>query len=213
MQRQTERMSDELRTVLFAFLDACEHEPMPKLEEWIKEYPQYSRELTSFAVYQHVIERTDPTAEENEAFAGTDLRVGRKALEEAFATLPEPGPLASIVARAKELKLSPKTLATFLDLAADIIMKLERRMLILDSIPDVLLERLATSLYCGITQLRAFLGEATTQSVPTFYHAQQPPAIGRRQTFVDAVRGSRMMSPGQKEKWLKVATEGGKIED
>ena len=125
MQRQTERMSDELRTILFAFLEACEHEPVPKLEEWIKEYPQYSRELTRFAVYQHVIERTDLTAEENEAFAGTDLRVGRKALEEVFTTLPDPSPLTSIVARAKELKLSPKALATFLDLAADIIMKLE----------------------------------------------------------------------------------------
>ena len=83
----------------------------------------------------------------------------------------------------------------------------------MDSIPDVLLERLATSLYCGATQLRAFLGEVTTQPVATFYHAQQPPAMGSRQTFVDAVRGSRMMSPEQKEKWLKVATEGGTIED
>jgi len=94
-------MNDELCAILFAYLEAYEQDPGPKLEEWVEKYPQYSEDLVQFAVYHHVVERTALTADEEEVLANTALDIEQEALDQAFANFPNPVPLTSIVRRAR----------------------------------------------------------------------------------------------------------------
>jgi hypothetical protein len=124
------------------------------------------------------------------------------ALDQAFVGLV--APLTSLVARARALALNPATLADALGLGVDIILKLERRVLIPASIPGGLLERLAERLDCGVVQVRVYLSGRGGQPAPAFYHSKQPPATTAQQSFAEAVRESRMMGAEQKAAWLKL---------
>jgi hypothetical protein len=208
MQKETSGMNDDLRAVLQAYLEACEGELKPKLEEWIEKHPRYREDLVQFAVYSHVVDWTAPIGEREQTPVDDALDIEWEAFEEAFGTLPDPAPLPGIVARARELHLSVEAVAVSLSLAVDILLKLERRVLVLNSIPATLLERLATSLYCSVAALRAFLAGPPPQPATTFYHAKQPPTQEGQQTFEEAVRESRMMSAEQKEMWLRAVAQG-----
>lgn len=213
MQHRSERENDELRAVLLAYLEACEQEPKPGLAMWIREYPEYHEDLIRLAVYHHTVERTSLTDEEERKLASTTFDLEQEVLDRAFADLPEPTPLESIVARVGELELVPESLGVQLNLTADIILKLERRILAPDSIPDVLVDRMATVLYCGKSQLRTFLSKPPAQPMGAWYHAERSPEGATQQTFAEAVRASRMMTAEQKRLWLEVAASGDDLGD
>jgi hypothetical protein len=178
----------DLRGIKLAFLEALEQGEAPA--SWIRQYPQYARALTDLALAATA--PADPP-EATITRAATFLR----------ATLPTT-PLAQAVTfgeRVKQAGLSMRDVATRVRLNTEILFKLDRRIIPVETVPTRLLDQLATMLGCSPEALRAGLAGNGPQTAGAMYHAKQPPAVGQ-QPFAEAVRASLTIAPADRAYWL-----------
>lgn len=193
-----------LEDVLDAFLaDAPEATPK-QVAAWIGRYPQFQRELTEFAAslgaMRHQPAAADAVEREDELFA-----LGQDVLRDLLPTRQE-SPLADLVTYAQARGVSARDLAARLGLSVPIVMKLHRRLLRAESLPQELIEALAKVL--GTSQRRVFeyLQQPPALAVGAHYRAEQAPVLGEQQDFAAAVRTDRSLSEEDRARWLAVAT-------
>lgn len=183
----------DLRGLKLAFLDALEQGANPA--DWLRRYPQHATALTDLA-----LAATTPDADPPASMVARATRIARAAWQA------QPGPGTgiepSLGERVKALGLNMRDVAARVRLTSEILFKLDRRIIPVETVPARLLNELGAVLDCTADALRAGLGGRGPQTAGAMYHAHQPPEVGR-QSFADAVRASLNLSADDQAYWLQ----------
>ena len=173
--------------------------PRP-LNDWLTEYPEHSEKLLLWVAEAPVSQwaETLPPDPEGEDRAAV---IGRQMLTEMRLRLEAP---TSLIAKAQELGLNVETLAARLDLEETLLFKLERRLLRLNSLPGVLLNRLADALALSVQQVRNYLAQPPQLASGAMYRADTVPEAFQ-QDFEAAIRANSDLTAAQKAYWLAAA--------
>ena len=182
----------ELRMIKLAFLEAIERGDTPAA--WIGRYPQHALALTDLALAASSTE-DEPSA----ALVSRAADFTRTALAAHLA--PQP---VSLGERVKALGLTMRAVAAQVRLSSDVLVKLDRRVVPVETVPVRLLDQLGQVLGCTADALRLGLGGAMPQTTGAMYHAKAPPTVGQ-QSFADAVRTSVTLAKADREYWLEQA--------
>lgn len=87
------------------------------------------------------------------------------------------------------------------DIPLSILIKLEQRSIDVETIPLLLLRRLAACLATGLDGLIGFLSQSPTLSPHTSYRSEKPPEVAGRVSFGSVVQTTRM-DDAQRARWL-----------
>jgi hypothetical protein len=179
----------------------------PRIEDYIRRYPQYTAELMSFVLYFESI------GIDTEALSGTPdvelspaARTAQKIIRERRAAesstqLPVTA-IQGLVVRGQEVGYQPPQLAAAVGLTMALLGKLEARVITVATIPPTLVRRLATALRVAPEAVATFLGAARPGAAGVFYYADQPPAQ-QQEPFLDAVQGSTLPNEAKQE-WVDI---------
>lgn len=177
----------------------------PRMEEYVRRYPQYTRELLEFAVYFHTV--GFDAAEPDEVPAAELSSAAQKALarirEQRMATAS--APIEGLVKHGATVGYAPRRLAESVGLTTDLLGKLEARAIAVATIPPTLVRRLADALKVAPEAVAAYLGAARPGQAGAFYYADQPPTQ-QQESFLDAVQASAL-SPDLKREWDEIVKE------
>jgi hypothetical protein len=180
----------DLRAIQVAFLAALEQGEAPAV--WLRRYPQHARALTDLA-----LTATVPVPEPTEAEVDHTAGILRNALTQYALRSTSPVRLRE---RVKALGLKMADVAAQVRLTSDILFKIDRRTIPVETVPARLLDQLAGLLDCSAAALRAGLAGGAAQPAP-MYHSKEAPTPGR-QSFADAVRTSVSLGETDRAYWL-----------
>jgi hypothetical protein len=210
-RRERERQF-EIDRITFEYASAFRSGRAPRIEDYVRRYPQFTGELLEFAIYFHTVALdSEPLEEPDELTLSPAAEKALARIHEQLATYaPSPSPSAQaasqatpaiegLVQRGIQLQLTPPQLAEAVGLTTALIARLEARAIAAASIPRALIERLAATLQTAPEAIAAYLrgGQAAG-----FYLAEQPPAQ-QQESFLDAVRSSTL-APERKSEWAAI---------
>ena len=181
----------DLRAIQVAFLAALEQGEAPAA--WLRRYPQHARALTDLA-----LTATVPVPEPTVAEVTRAEDILHAALTQLAARNTQPVRLGE---RVKALGLKIADVAAQVRLTSDILVKIDRRIIPVETVPTHLLDQLAGLLDCSVAALRAGLAGRAPQTSGAMYHSKQQPTPGQ-QSFVDAVRTSVSLTEADRAYWL-----------
>lgn len=201
IRRQRER-EYEIDRITFEY--ATEHRGgrNPRIEDYVRRYPQYASELLEYALYYHtvgfdrqpLVGPAEPTL--SPAAEKAMARI-REQNPEAFATVPIA--IQSLVQLGLDAKYTPPQLAAAVGLDSALLQRLEAHAIAAVSIPRTLIQRFADVLKTAPEAIAAYLNATPAGG---FYMAEQQPDQ-RQQTFLDAVDASAL-SPEGKREWAEI---------
>ena len=168
----------------------------PRIEDYVRRYPDYAAELLDFAVYFHAIGIHTELAD------GPPDATLSPAAQQAQAHIRERAPLRGLVVRGREVGYQPPQLAAAVGLTLALLAKLEARAIAVATIPPTLVRRLADTLRVAPEAVAAFLGATGPGAAGAFFYADTPPAQ-QQEPFLDAVRGSELPLEHQRE-WAEI---------
>ena len=183
-----------------------------KLQEWIKRYPQFEHELIEFTVAWTQTEffpRKKGQEIDRDARIRTGLNIARQVYDQQGAEhksveIPNKPPLRSIFHESAPLGYSPDRLAQQLNISMSIMRKIENRLLLVDSIPSNLIEKIAQTLQRTVQEVSLYLMAPPVVPQSLRLKSQQAPKINRQQSFFEAVRLDRSISDEQRSYWLSL---------
>jgi hypothetical protein len=200
-------MDELLEKILDAYAAA---EPGPSrttLAEWIREYPQFARELTEFTARWQLLEWTDEAsavdgATPSDTVPDDDrlLLRGMSAVQSAFYTLrvksqvaqvrepeaarrvmrsapPTDVPISSFATAAKQAGLTYAELKGRVGLSDALLRKIDRRLIDPLTIPTHILDGLAAALERSVEQVTAYVRLAPAFAAGAQHRAQQAPTL------------------------------------
>lgn len=197
--------NDELRQIELEFMAAYERGEI--ITDWIERYPQHAIALTDLAI---ALELNSPDASDEpdaESLAAAAAAL-RRAHDEVVGPSPSPSS-PGLVARARSLGLTVSQLAGELQLANDILFKLDRGLIWPDTVP----KRLMTMVAAALKWPTASLPERLIASQPAMalYHAKQKPKLGEPQSFAEALAQSDVIADEDRATWLAIARDEGLV--
>lgn len=160
----------------------------------VARHPQYAELLIEFATAHFSMLEAPFTGIDA---SPQDLRIEHRVLQAAFDDLR----MASFRGIAEEVQrrgLPLALLANKIEIGKDVLEKLDAGRIVVESVPDALLARLAMFLPLSAAQLRAALGHRA---------AAASNAGGGPETFATAIRSSKAMQGYQRAAWLPEAGE------
>ncbi len=192
---------ERLREIEMKYMERFERGEAPTLEELIEYYPDLSEELTDFVLDFITLEKAAERAElsENEVVDATTVQ--ERAIEKALK------PVGSF----QELRaLADKnlgTLAKAVHLPMSVLDGLERSMIVLESVPVKLFERLGRSLGRAPAEIRSLLQNQGRQLRAVHWRADEAPKSGKRKkvSFEEALRKSEEFDEEYRRDWLSEA--------
>lgn len=198
---------EEIMRITAQFVAEQEAGERPRLEEYVRRYPQFVDEITDFVTYYYTVESGLPT---NTASIPSMSAGSRAALDLAWerVTTPLPGNPLTLATLARQQHFSLARLAASLNLSADIVEQLARRQIDPVTLPHELLQRLSRVLAQSLSVVRQALGLPELPSTP--FLAEQRASYHAGQTsFQEAIAASPHLSRVQKKHWLAIVQEEG----
>ena len=224
-------MDAQLENVLDAYAAS---EPGPSraaLADWIREYPQFARELTAFTASWQLLEWADePSAidatetSDNVLDDDRQLLRGMSAAQSAFyafrakrqrsveatqtatqsaSTRAADTPFSSLLAASKRVGLSSVDLKTRVGLSDVLLQKLNRRLIDPLTIPLRVLNDLAAALQHTVDAVASYLSLGPTFAAGAQHRASRAPALPKaREDFFDAVRNDLTLPDTRKQELL-----------
>jgi hypothetical protein len=194
----------EIDRITFQYVTEYRAGRAPRIEDYVRQYPEYAGELLEYALYFHTTGvDSEPLTEPDELQISP---AAEKALarirEQRAAYAPTSAGISSLVQHGIQLNIAPPRLAETLGISSDLLGKLEARAIIAASIPRTLLQRLAETLKTTPEAILAYLRGAEASQSPGFFYADQPPEQ-QQETFLDAVQTSAL-SPERKREWAEI---------
>lgn len=174
----------------------------PRLEDYVRRYPEYADELADFVLYFHSVSLNLPEPDLTPAAALSP------AAEAALARIREPSaaytaaPIESLVKQGRAAGYAPRQLAAALELSPDLLGKLDAKAIVANSIPRTLIERLARTLAAAPEAIAAYLGLSAPAEAGQFFYAEKAPTP-RQESFLDAVHTSTLDDAAKRE-WDEV---------
>jgi hypothetical protein len=183
----------------------------PRPDEYIKRFPQYTRELAEFFLYFHTITvdlpDPDPVPTSTQLAPAAVAALARFRQRHPAQPAAQPA-IASLAKRGQEVGLTPPALAQQVDVSFDFFARLEARAIKAAEIPRTLIRQLAAALQVAPEAVAYFLSGGASQAgqpASVFFYADSAPKT-KQDSFLDAVRASGM-TPGQKAEWERIARE------
>ena len=205
MNDQVERLS--LEDTLDAYV-ASGDSPVSSLDGWIQRYPEYEKELTEFAVSWTLMESSPPAPESEKVDESVLVLRGMSIVQnllhkQSQATSASPSvPFESLIAEGGTRGLKPRQLAEAVRLGDATLGKLDRRLILYASIPQVAIEELAKVIQHGAASVAAYLQQAPKFAASAEYRSEQAPALSESEDFFGAVRNDPTISPEHADYWL-----------
>lgn len=213
------------------YVEAVQAGHQPKISDYLARYPQYADAIANLIAYYQTVEL--PQAQPDESTDNTDSPDSLHSADEFTSELhiaiesawqrvlmpentPERGNIQSLFLAAKQQQLSPSQLAIRLTISADILLLLEQRALLPQSIPQELYRQLAEALHRPERAVRAYLGLQRPQRVaehPAIYDTGNAGSAGdtmrptQKVNFREVIDKSEKLSAAQKKFWRDVLTK------
>jgi hypothetical protein len=198
--------------ILNALLSEVSEPDHATLTEWIRRYPQYSRELTEFAVSRSLAESLPRSPQQAEIDEDTLVLRGMSILQNVLyqQTLPleEQHDLVSILKEGRARGLELQDLAQQTQLSVALVRKLDRRLILFASLPKKVIEVLARVIHCNNDALAHYLQQAPLLPQHASYHAKQAPKLTQQERFFDALRADSTITEANRAYWLTFAEDG-----
>jgi hypothetical protein len=196
------------------FLDA--YARGESLQVWLTRYPQHAAQLAELALAIDAqalgLGRLPaaPPAEVDFARdallrAVEDVPLPARAAAEAVPAAPAPG----LAARAQALGLSLPQLARQLRLTPDLLFKLDRGYLRLETVPRRFLAHIAAVLQTTTEGLLASLPSGPAAAAAVGYYTRDQPQEAQQQTFLEALAHARGLPAAERERWTAAARAEG----
>lgn len=203
------RSVDKSDAVYIAWSEDRQTAAPQKLGEWIAANPAHSAELIQWAADEAVAESAavysaSPTAE------ARAIEIGRQAAARMRAQTA--APVRSLLTLAQQQNLDTDALAERLSLSEPLIMKLERRLLRVATVPAQLIQSVAETLRVTAQQIQAYLALPAALANKVSYRSETVPQA-MQQDFAQAVRNDYELTDDQKQFWLSTIPDGKNVND
>jgi hypothetical protein len=200
---------EDINMILSAYSDAASRPGGTRLEEWVRRYPQHERALVQFALFNFLFERGGAAAEVTPAqetrFLERAALIRQKMMQSA--TLARQSRMRSLIEAAKERGLSVPALAERLFLTPLEIVKLNQRLIRAATIPNALVQQLASLLERSREEIVDYLRLPPTVAAQANYRADRTPHVQEPQDFREALMDSPNLSEDHRAYWLAQAQE------
>ena len=182
--------------------------PNSPLDEWIRRYPEFERELIEFAASWSLMKWLPPVPNAEEVDEETLVLRGmsvvqnllhRQSAESASGAV---APFESLIAEGRERGFEPRRLAHAVGLGDSLLRKLDRRLIAYASLPQELISRLAQVVQREATSITAYLQQDPTLGATTEHRSGQAPILMELEDFFDAVRADPTISREHVEHWF-----------
>ena len=202
---------DTLEDVLDAYV-ASDVGPNSSLDEWLRSYPEFERDIVEFAASWSLMKWLPPAPNSEEVDEETLVLRGmsvvqnllhRQSVESAADSV---APFESLIAEGRERGLEPRRLAQAVGLGDSLLRKLDRRLITYASVPQELIKRLAQVMQREVTTITTYLQQGPTLGAATEHRSEQAPRLMELEDFFDAVRADPTISHDHAEHWF--ALEG-----
>ncbi|HET8843084.1 MAG TPA: hypothetical protein VFN35_16595 [Ktedonobacteraceae bacterium] len=182
----------------------------PRLDDYMRRYPQYAEGIADFVAYYYALEAPLPEG----AISIQPLSLDSHAAIEQAWKREEAGALSqenkmTLLALARQQHYSLLQLAEALDLNADIVEQMARRQIDPATLPHELLQRLTGVLAQSMKVVHRTLGIFEQPASATLAERRTPYELPARQTFRQALLSSEQLSPTSRECWLDILEQEG----
>lgn len=206
-----------LDDVLHEYMASCESPSSVSVDEWVRRYPQYAKEITDFAVTWSLSRylpepEIQPEELERRTRRGIELmhkvlRSQAKEIPQKDASLSEAGgdghSLDSIFEAGKRMGLSLHDIARLTDLSARIVALLDRRQIHYSTIPNKAVEKIASAIRQPLGVVSEYL-QGELRLTAAHYRAEAPPEIAPKQDFFDLIKSDMSLGEGNRKAWLSL---------
>ncbi|MDX1931301.1 MAG: hypothetical protein SFU56_01725 [Capsulimonadales bacterium] len=170
----------------------------PDLTEWMRRYPAQARDLARFAA-DRWSDRADTSPD---AVAVTRVReIGLEVVRARRKTTAGAIGVNGLMAAAAGRGLDAASVAAALDIPYALFVKLHRRLIAPESIPEKFLKALAETIGRQAEEISAYLRQPPTLA-NQYFRADQKPIVSDPETFADALRDDPESTDEQRNRWL-----------
>ena len=195
----------DLEMIELAFAEA--HARGEPLAAWIKRYPHHAARLIDLAIALDATAQPVEVAEDEVARIGSAMRSAVAALRQAAVSEATVG--VGLLARAKALGLRASDLAQRVNLSADLVLKLDRGFVRLETVPRRLFEQLAGALRTTADSLVSGLPRTPVATAGLAFNAKEKPQEAQQQSFAEALTQSTSLPSAARATWLEAVREEG----
>jgi hypothetical protein len=191
-----------LEDVLDAYVAESGAPSYETLTAWTRRYPRYERELADFTAAWSLMRWLPPstTAEVDEAaLVQRGMSTVRAMLRE---RADRQTAIVSLLEAGKERGLATGALAARAGLSVPLVLKLDRRLIRVATVPARVIEGLAAAIGRDAASVAAYLQGAPRLAAGASYHAGATPTLAGQEDFADAVRGDLTLSDEQRARLL-----------
>jgi hypothetical protein len=196
-----------------------------KLEEWIREYPEFQRELAELTVSWLELKYLRPVAATSDP-AEAQLRAASilgevlHTLQSASATVapavesketpvsPASPSIDSLLDQAKLQGLDVEQLATTVKMSVAMIMSLHRRVVVASTVPRDALSALGNALMLSFDTLYTYLDGSPKLVGGQQFKSRQAPRIMEKVDFAELVKNDPELSDSDRARWLSIQSPG-----
>ena len=174
------------------------------LSRWTHRYPHYAAELTDFTASWSVsAELTRATlVDQEERLVQKGMQALQTILRREAGTHAQ-APVASLLEEGRARGISVQSLAEHAGISVPLVLKLDRRLIDIKSIPAEVVEKVAQALGREMGAIMAYLQRAPRFSAGVSYRADEAPSLSsQRETFFDAVRNDLYLEARHSVAWL-----------
>lgn len=189
---------ERLKEIEMKYMERFERGDAPTLEELIEYYPDLSEELTDFVLDFIALEKAAERTELSEDEIADAMTVQEQAIEKALKPVGSFQELRALTGK------NLGTLAKAVHLPMSVLDGLERGMIVLESAPANLFERLGKSLGRAPAEVRTLLQNQSRQLRAVHWRADEAPKAGKRKrvSFEEALRKSKEFDEEYRRDWL-----------
>ena len=198
-----ERLEDVLDAYVTSGVDQ-----IAALDQWIQRYPQYERDLTDFAVSWSLMESM-PTGRnvkeiDEEVLILRGMSVVQNLLHERSLEAGQGSevPIESLLTEGQARGFDPHQLAQVAGLGIITLGKLDRRLIRYFSIPQQLIDHIASAIEREKAEVVAYLQQGPTLAAATEHRSERPPALADPEDFFDAIRNDPTINQSEAARWL-----------
>jgi hypothetical protein len=229
-------MNMNIYTILAEFEDAIKSQSGANLKDWIKRYPEHKYDLEKFFLLSITEQDTEePPESDYDAFENKYRYVAARIMQEAWELIAdaqtpdiqkassEQTPRESkskpasfkeldIFSQIRALNLSPEQIAKDLRIGYSLLVKLNRRMINISSIPENFLKSLAEKINMSAGDISMLISDSNKPVKEAFYALAPPLSFssltniintGRQQIFIEAVMQCPDMEESDRKYWLE----------
>ena len=154
------------------------------LRETAQQFPDQASLIADFVLH-NLATKSVPV---DQSDSGADFSVAYDRISAAVATrMRDEASVAGIFAQATKLGIAIDRMVSKLRIGVSLLRKLDQRLIEVGSVPDKLIDALASEMQIGVPQLRQYLLKPPTLAAGTSFKSAKPPRASRSQSFETAL--------------------------